>query len=499
MTEKYILALDQGTSSCRALLFNKTAKVIGIEQQEFTQIFPQAGWVEHDPEEIFEVQMRMAKKVLANNNISPQQIESIGIANQRETTVVWNKHIGIPVCNAIVWQDTRTIDICEELKEKGYDNYIKETTGLIVDSYFSATKLRWILANIKDAKEKALNGDLLFGTIDTWLIWKFTGGKYHLTDYSNASRTMLFNISTLQWDEKLLAALDIPKAMLPDVIDSSAFYGKTALNFFDGVEIPITGVAGDQQAALFGHTCFEAGMAKNTYGTGCFMLMNTGKKRVTSSHGLLTTIAWSLNGKINYALEGSIFIAGAAIKWLRDEMKIIRSSNESSDLAKKITDTGGVYFVPAFSGLGAPYWDMYAKGMITGITRGTGIEEITRAALESIAYQTRDVLEAMVKDSGIEIKCLKVDGGAANNDFLMQFQSDILSVPVEKPENIESTALGVAYLAGLCTGFWSMEEILKFNESNKSYQPSLHAEKREKLYEGWKQAVNRTKTKQEKI
>ena len=499
MTEKYILALDQGTSSCRALLLDKTANVIGIEQQEFTQIFPQAGWVEHDPEEIFEVQMRMAKKVLTNHHILPQQIETIGIANQRETTVVWNKHTGIPICNAIVWQDTRTIDICEELKKKGYDQYINETTGLIVDSYFSATKLRWILANTKDAKKKALDGDLLFGTIDTWLIWKLTGGKYHLTDYSNASRTMLFNISTLQWDEKLLDALDIPKAMLPEVIDSSAFYGKTALNFFDGVEIPITGVAGDQQAALFGHTCLEAGMAKNTYGTGCFMLMNTGKKRVTSSHGLLTTIAWGLNGKINYALEGSIFIAGAAIKWLRDEMKIIRSSSESSDLAKKITGTGGVYFVPAFSGLGAPYWDMYAKGMITGITRGTGIEEITRAALESIAYQTRDVLEAMIKDSGIEIKCLKVDGGAANNDFLMQFQSDMLSVPVEKPKNIESTALGVAYLAGLCTGFWTMEEILKFDESNKTYQPSLSIEKREKLYDDWKQAVNRTKTKQEKI
>jgi len=499
MAEKYILALDQGTSSCRALLFDKTAKVIGIEQQEFTQIFPCAGWVEHDPEEIFEVQMRTAKKVLANNNISPQQIEAIGIANQRETTVVWNKHTGIPICNAIVWQDTRTIDICEELKKKGYDNYIKETTGLIVDSYFSATKLRWILANIKDAKEKAMNGDLLFGTIDTWLIWKLTGGKYHLTDYSNASRTMLYNISTLQWDEKLLAAFDIPKTMLPDVIDSSAFYGKTTLSYFDGVEISITGVAGDQQAALFGHTCFEAGMAKNTYGTGCFMLMNTGTKRVSSSHGLLTTIAWSLNGNITYALEGSIFIAGAAIKWLRDEMKIIRSSVESSDMAKKIIDTGGVYFVPAFSGLGAPYWDMYAKGMITGITRGTGIKEITRAALESIAYQTRDVLEAMVKDSGIDIKCLKVDGGAANNDFLMQFQSDMLSVLVEKPENIESTALGVAYLAGLCTGFWTIEEIMKFNESNKSYQPSLNTIKRENLYEGWKHAVNRTKTKQDKL
>ncbi len=449
------MALDQGTTSSRAIIFNHEGEIVQVAQKEFTQYYPKPGWVEHDPMEIWGTQSGVLREVLETAGIRPQEIAAIGITNQRETTVVWDKNTGRPIYNAIVWQCRRTANICDELKAKGLEDYIRENTGLVIDAYFSGTKIKWILDNIEGAREKAEKGDLLFGNIDTWLIWNLTrGGRVHVTDYSNASRTMIYNIKELKWDEKLLEELDIPAAMLPEVRLSSEVYGGvTDSKTLGGAEIPIAGIAGDQQAALFGQACFQPGMAKNTYGTGCFMLMNTGEEAVTSKNGLLTTIAWGVDGKVEYALEGSIFVAGAVIQWLRDELHLITHAKDSEYFASQEEDNNGVYLVPAFVGLGAPYWDMYARGTIVGLTRGANSNHIIRAALESIAYQTRDVLEAMQEDSGIALQELRVDGGAVANNFLMQFQSDILGVPVHRPEVIETTALGAAYLAGLAVDF----------------------------------------------
>ncbi|MGB9780187.1 glycerol kinase GlpK [Caldanaerobacter sp.] len=488
---KYVMALDQGTTSSRAIIFDHSGKMVASLNKEFRQIYPKPGWVEHDPMEIWESQIEVAKGVIEKAGIKPEDIVAIGITNQRETTVVWDKNTGKPIYNAIVWQCRRTAPICDDLKNKGFDTKIREKTGLVVDAYFSGTKVKWILDNVEGAREKAEKGELLFGNIDTWLIWNLTKGKVHVTDYSNASRTMLFNIHDLKWDKEILEELNIPENMLPEVKPSSHVYGYTDKSLF-GVEIPIAGDAGDQQAALFGQVCFKPGMAKNTYGTGCFMLMNTGEKAVPSKTGLLTTIAWGIDGKVEYALEGSIFITGAAIQWLRDELRIIDSAPQSEEYALKVEDTNGVYVVPAFVGLGAPYWDMYARGVIVGLTRGAKREHIIRATLESIAYQTRDVLEAMQEDSGIKLQALKVDGGASANNFLMQFQADILGVPVDRPQVIETTALGAAYLAGLAVGFWnSKEEIEKNWNIDRRFEPKMEEEKREKLYKGWKKAVER--------
>jgi len=488
MENKYIIALDQGTTSSRAVLFNSKGKIEGVSQKEFTQHFPKPGWVEHDPMEIWNSQWEVFSQLIKENDVNPSEISAIGITNQRETTIVWDKQTGKPIFNAIVWQDKRTAPICESLKSDGLESYVKENTGLVIDAYFSGTKIKWILDNVDGARKKAEEGNLLFGTVDAWLIWKLTGGEIHATDYSNASRTMLYNIRELCWDKKLLEALDVPESMLPEVRDSSGHFGELA---FEGVNIPITGVAGDQQAALFGQACFEQGMAKNTYGTGCFMLMNTGEKLHHSESGLLTTIAWGLDGKITYALEGSIFIAGAAIQWLRDGLKIIDSAPESEELAKKAGDANSVYVVPAFAGLGAPYWDMYARGAIFGLTRDTGREHIVKATLESLAYQTKDVLDAMQKDSGIQLKKLQVDGGACANDLLMQFHADILGVKVERPEVIESTALGAAYLAGISVGLLEKEEILSQRSVDRLFIPNMDDNKREALYKGWQKAVKR--------
>ena len=488
---KYILALDQGTTSSRAIIFDNDGKIVSVAQKEFTQIYPKAGWVEHNPMEIWDTQIGVAREVLDKAGIAADQIAAIGITNQRETTVVWDKTTGQPVYNAIVWQCRRTAPICDELKGKGLEASIKEKTGLVVDAYFSGTKVKWILDNVEGAREKAENGELVFGNIDTWLIWNLTNGRTHVTDYSNASRTMLFNINSLEWDEDILKELNIPKAMLPEAKPSSFIYGYTTKELF-GAEIPISGAAGDQQAALFGQACFHPGMAKNTYGTGCFMLMNTGEKLVGSNNGLLTTIAWGLNGKVEYALEGSIFVAGAAVQWLRDELNIIDNAAASEQMAASVPDTNGVYVVPAFVGLGAPYWDMYARGAVLGLTRGANKNHLVRATLESIAYQTRDVLEAMQEDSKIELKSLKVDGGAVANNFLMQFQADILGVPVDRPVVTETTALGAAYLAGLAVGYWSdKEEIAKKWNVDKTFVPDMEEEGRNKKYAGWKKAVNR--------
>ncbi|MDK2806297.1 MAG: glycerol kinase [Thermoanaerobacterium sp.] len=490
---KYIMALDQGTTSSRAIIFDHSGNIVASLNKEFTQIYPNPGWVEHDPMEILDSQIEVAKAVLEKTGIKAEEIAAIGITNQRETTVVWDKNTGKPVYNAIVWQCRRTAPICDEIKNNGFDKEILKKTGLVVDAYFSGTKIKWILDNVEGAREKAENGDLYFGNIDSWLIWNLTGGKTHVTDYSNASRTMLFNIYELKWDKDILEYLGIPESMLPDVKPSSYVYGYTDKSIF-GVEIPIAGCAGDQQAALFGQTCYDKGMAKNTYGTGCFMLMNTGEKAVPSKNGLLTTIAWGIDDKVEYALEGSIFIAGAAIQWLRDELKIIDNSPQSEEYAQKVSDTNGVYIVPAFVGLGAPYWDMYARGAILGLTRGVKREHIIRATLESLAYQTRDVLEAMQEDSGIKLSALKVDGGASTNNFLMQFQSDILDVPVDRPTVIETTALGASYLAGIATGFWSgKEEVAKNWGIDRHFEPNMDAVAREKLYAGWKKAVERSK------
>ncbi len=492
MDKKYILSLDQGTTSSRAILFNYSGDIVGTSQKEFNQIYPKAGWVEHDPMEIWGTQVGVAREVIERNGIHPDEIAAIGITNQRETTVIWNKNSGKPIYNAVVWQCRRTSNICDELKAKNLEDYIKKNTGLVVDAYFSGTKIKWILDNVEGAREEAERGDLLFGTIDTWIIWNLTKGRVHATDYSNASRTMIFNIRSLKWDERLLEALDIPKSILPNVKNSSEVYGYTDESYF-GARIPIAGIAGDQQAALFGQTCFTPGMAKNTYGTGCFMLMNTGEKIIESKNGLITTIAWGIDGRVEYALEGSIFVAGAVIQWLRDELRLIRTSEESEEMASRVKDTNGVYLVPAFVGIGAPFWDMYARGTIVGLTRGAKAEHIVRAALEAIAYETRDVLKAMEEDSGILLEGLRVDGGAVKNNFLMQFQSDILGVDVIRPRIIETTALGAAYLAGLATGFWkSRQEILHKWKIEQTFNSSMEEDIRDGLYRGWRRAVERS-------
>jgi glycerol kinase len=489
MPRHYILALDQGTTSSRAILFERGGKPLGQVGQEFPQIFPKPGWVEHDPMDIWESQMAVVRKLFAQTGIKPNEVAAIGITNQRETTVVWDAATGKPIYNAIVWQCRRTAALCDQLTAAGWTDRIREKTGLVIDAYFSGTKVKWILDNVPGAREKAERGELRFGNIDTWLIWNLTQGKVYATDYSNASRTMLFNIHTLDWDDEILKQLDIPRSMLPQALPSSHTSAEVI-----GDEIPIAGAAGDQQAALFGQTCFAAGDAKNTYGTGCFMLLNTGEKAVPSKNGLLTTIAWGINGKVEYALEGSIFVAGAAVQWLRDEMKFIEKAADSEALAMSVSDSGGVYVVPAFVGLGAPYWDMYARGSIVGLTRGTGRAHITRATLESIAYQTRDVLDAMQADSGIELQSLKVDGGAVANNFLMQFQSDILGVPVTRCAVPETTALGAAYLAGLAVGFWKdQNELADKWAVDREFTPDLPQETREEMYAGWKRAVGRSR------
>jgi glycerol kinase len=492
MQSKYILSLDQGTTSSRAILFNHRGKIVSVAQKEITQIYPKAGWVEHDAMEIWGTQIGVAREVMETLGLRPEAIAAIGITNQRETTVIWDRYTGKPICNAIVWQCKRTADMCQQLKDKGLEPYVKANTGLVIDAYFSATKIKWILDNIAGAREKAEAGELLFGNIDTWLIWNLTRGKIHVTDYSNASRTMLFNIKELKWDDKLLKDFDIPRSMLPEVVPSSKVYGYTDESLFGGTLIPIASAAGDQQAALFGQTCYEPGMAKNTYGTGCFMLMNTGSDMIQSKNGLLTTIAWNVDNKLEYALEGSIFMGGATIQWLRDELKLIDNASDSEFYATKVNDNHGVYLVPAFVGMGAPYWDMYARGTITGLTRGANRYHIIRAALESIAYQTRDVLEAMQQDSNIELKELKVDGGAVSNNFLMQFQADILGVPVTRPEITETTALGAALLAGLAVGFWKSKKELSDKWSiDRSFAPEMDEQSRDKLYKSWKKAVSK--------
>lgn len=492
--DKYILALDQGTTSSRAIIFDKEQNIYGIEQKEFNQIYPKEGWVEHDPMEIWASQYGVLQEVLAKTNIEPEQIAAIGITNQRETIIVWDKQTGEPVYNAIVWQCRRTADICEKLKNDGFDKYIKENTGLLIDAYFSATKVKWILDNVDGAREKANKGNLLFGTVDTWLLWKLTNGRVHVTDYTNASRTMLFNIRELKWDKKILEKLNIPISMLPEVKTSSEIYGYVNLGGKDNVKVPIAGIAGDQQAALFGQAAFNKGDAKNTYGTGCFLLMNTGEELVESKNGLLTTIAIGLNGKINYALEGSVFMGGAIIQWLRDEMGMLTDAQDSEHFAEKVNNNGGVYVVPAFVGLGAPYWDMYARGSIFGLTRGSNKNHIIRAALESIAYQVKDLIIAMEEDSGCKINTLKVDGGASKNNLLMQFQSDITNIQVCKPIITETTALGAAYLAGLAVGYFNnLEEIAEKSCVGQKYESNMDVEERENLYNGWKKAVSRAK------
>ena len=491
--EKYILSLDQGTTSSRAILFNQKGEIFHTAQREFTQYFPKPGWVEHDASEIWGSILAVIASCLSEADVKPEQVAGIGITNQRETTVVWDKETGKPIYNAIVWQSRQTSGICDELKAAGHNDLFREKTGLLIDAYFSGTKVKWILDNVEGAREKAEAGKLLFGTIDTWLIWKLSGGKAHVTDYTNASRTLMFNIYDLKWDDELLSILDVPKQMLPEVRQSSEVYAKTADYHFFGQEVPIAGAAGDQQAALFGQACFESGMAKNTYGTGCFMLMNTGEKPVPSKHGLLTTIAWGLNGKVEYALEGSIFVAGSAIQWLRDGLRMFRNAADSEEYAARVESTDGVYVVPAFVGLGTPYWDSDVRGAVFGLTRGTSKEHFVRATLESLAYQTKDVLSAMESDSGIELKTLRVDGGAVKNNFLMEFQSNILNVPVQRPQINETTALGAAYLAGLAVGFWSgQEEIAKQWAIDKSFDPKMEEATRTALYDGWKKAINAT-------
>ena len=487
--EKYIMALDQGTTSSRCILFNKQGKACSTAQKEFRQIFPKPGWVEHDPMDIWASQISVAAEAMSKIGAGAENIAAIGITNQRETTVVWEKETGKPVCNAIVWQCRRTAELVDELKSEGFDRIIREKTGLIPDAYFSATKLKWILDHVRGARERAVRGELLFGTVDTWLIWNLTNRRVHVTDYTNASRTMLFDIHKLRWDDEILEKLEIPRQMLPEVRPSSEVYGYTEDCILGG-GIPIAGAAGDQQAALFGQCCFEPGEAKNTYGTGCFLLMNTGSKAVESKSGLLTTIAASADGNIRYALEGSVFVAGAAIQWLRDELRIIDTAAQSEEYCMAVKDTNGTYVVPAFTGLGAPYWDSYARGTILGLTRGTRREHLVRAVVESLAYQASDVIEAMEKDSGIHLKTLKVDGGACANDFLMQFQADILNVQVARPECIETTALGAAYLAGLSVGVWKNQEDVCENWAlQRTFSPDMTQEYREELLEGWKKAV----------
>jgi glycerol kinase len=490
MSQKYILALDQGTTSSRSVIVNEQGEIIGMEQQEFQQIFPKPGWVEHDPFAILESQLSTLKKVIQKTNINSADIVGLGITNQRETTVVWDKNTGQPIYNAIVWQDKRTADICEKLKKKGLENHIKKTTGLVVDPYFSGTKIHWILENIPEARAAAEKGNLLFGTIDSWLLWNLTDKKIHATDYSNASRTMLFDIKNLCWDAKLLTALNIPKSMLPKVQPSSFHFGDFVL---DGHTIPIAGIAGDQQAALFGQACFKKGEAKNTYGTGCFLLMNTGTELQFSKNGLLTTIAWGIDGKVYYALEGSIFVAGAAIQWLRDGLKIIDSAEDSELFAQKVKGENPVIVVPAFAGLGAPYWDMYARGAIFGLTLDTDRNHLIKATLQSLAYQTKDLLNAMQNDAETPLTSLKVDGGACANNLLMQFQADILDTVVIRPKNTETTVIGAAYLAGICIGLWQQEDIDTDKKVGKTFIPNISSEKRERLYKKWLKALERSK------
>lgn len=485
---KYIISLDQGTTSSRAVLFDEAGLIKGIAQQEFSQIFPQPGWVEHDPNEIWRSQLGVLLRVMIENQVQAKDVAAIGITNQRETTVVWDRKTGEPVYHALVWQDKRTAPICETLKARGLSDHVRQATGLVIDSYFSATKIRWILTEVTGVAERAARGELAFGTIDTWLIWKLTQGKSHVTDFSNASRTMLFDIRTLTWDTRLLNELNIPATLLPDVKPSAAQFGVWQ---YDGVEIPIAGVAGDQQAALFGQACFEPGMAKNTYGTGCFMLMNTGTNLQYSRNGLISTIAWGLDGRVEYALEGSVFIAGAAVQWLRDSLHLIDQSKDSEYFAAKALGSNEVYVVPAFAGLGAPYWDMYARGAIFGLTRDTGKDHIIKATLESLAYQSKDMLMAMEEDAGLTLSALKVDGGACANNVLMQFQADILNTPVERPEVIESTALGAAFLAGISVGLWKKETILKNRRVQHTFSPAMDGEVRQRLYKGWQKAVQR--------
>lgn len=486
---KYVMALDAGTTSNRCILFNEKGEMCSVAQKEFTQYFPKPGWVEHNANEIWSSQLSVAVEAMAQIGANAEDIAAIGITNQRETTIVWDKMTGEPVYNAIVWQCRRTSEYCDSLKEKGLTDKFREKTGLVIDAYFSGTKLKWILDNVPGVRERAEKGELLFGTVETWLIWKLTKGSVHVTDYSNASRTMLFNINTLQWDDEILAELNIPKCMLPEAKPSSCVYGESDPVFFGG-PIKIAGAAGDQQSALFGQTCFNPGEAKNTYGTGCFMLMNTGEKPVFSKNGLVTTIAWGLDGKVNYALEGSIFVAGASIQWLRDEMRLIDSSPDSEYMAKKVKDTNGCYVVPAFTGLGAPHWDQYARGTIVGITRGVNKYHIIRATLESLAYQTNDVLQAMQADSGIQLEALKVDGGASANNLLMQIQSDIIQAPVHRPKCVETTAMGAAYLAGLAVGYWAnKEDVIKNWAIDCVFAPEIEPEERDKKVKGWNKAV----------
>ena len=486
---KYVMALDSGTTSNRCILFNEKGEMCSVAQKEFTQHFPKPGWVEHEPGEIWSTQLAVAREAMTKIGASAEDISAIGITNQRETTIVWDKNTGQPVYPAIVWQCRRTSEYCDSLKEKGLTEKFREKTGLVIDAYFSGTKVKWILDHVEGARERAEKGTLLFGTVETWLIWKLTRGAVHVTDYSNASRTMLFNIHTLEWDDEILEELDIPKSMLPQARASSEIYGETDPSFFGG-RIPIAGAAGDQQAALFGQACFEQGDAKNTYGTGCFLLMNTGSQPVLSKNGLVTTIAWGMDGKVTYALEGSIFVAGAALQWLRDELRLIDSAADSEYFAQRVKDTNGCYVVPAFTGLGAPYWDQYARGTIVGLTRGVNKYHIIRATLESLAYQVNDVLEAMKADSGMNLSSLRVDGGASANDFLMQTQADFSNAPVNRPRCVETTAMGAAYLAGLAVGYWKDIEDVKQNWGiDKIFVPAIEPEKREKMLKGWKRAV----------
>jgi glycerol kinase len=488
----YVMALDAGTTSNRAILFDRAGKICSVAQKEFSQIFPKSGWVEHDAHEIWSTQLGVAVEAMQKIGVDASDIAAIGITNQRETTILWDRHTGEPVYNAIVWQCRRTSEICDALKAQGLTDLFRSKTGLVIDAYFSATKIKWILDHVPGLRDRAGKGDILFGTVETWIIWRLTRGKVHVTDYSNASRTMLFNILELCWDEEILEILDIPKKMLPEARPSSAIYGETDASFF-GAAIPIAGAAGDQQAALFGEACFNAGEAKNTYGTGCFLLMNTGATPVFSEKGLVTTIAWGFPGQVTYALEGSIFVAGAAIQWLRDELRLISTAGESEKLASSVHDTAGCYVVPAFTGLGAPYWDQYARGAIVGLTRGVNRAHIVRATLESIAYQTLDVLDVMQEESGIRLNTLKADGGASNNDFLMQFQADIANVPVMRPACVETTALGAAYLAGLAVGFWQgTKELVSNAQVDRVFQPAMDDNKRQAQIAGWKKAVTRS-------
>ncbi|MCP9235385.1 glycerol kinase GlpK [Lewinella sp. JB7] len=487
---QYILALDQGTTSSRAILFDRSGSIVDTAQKEFTQYYPNPAWVEHDASEIWTAQVGVVRELLERTGVNAADVAAIGITNQRETTLIWDRATGEPIHHAIVWQDRRTAGICDALKERGLEAHVKQTTGLVIDAYFSGTKIKWLLDNVPNARQRAEAGELCFGTMDSWLVYKLTGGKVHVTDVTNAGRTMLFDIRKRDWDEQLLRELDVPRALLPEVKSSSEVYGKTTLF---GKDIPIAGMAGDQHAALFGQACFEPGQAKNTYGTGCFMLLNTGTEAVPSQHGLLTTIAWEIDGRTEYALEGSVFIAGAAIQWLRDGLKLIDEAPDSEYYARKVKDTGGVYVVPAFAGLGAPYWDMYARGAMFGLTRGTSKAHIVRATLQSLAYQVKDVLEAMQKDAKSELKTLRVDGGASANNFLMQFQADILGVDVERPKIVETTALGAAMLAGLAVGFWKREDLNATWQLDQSFRPEMSEEDRQRRYGGWQKAIERTK------